>query len=41
VSDKTDQTEETPSGDQRPGVSIIILAAVLAALGAFFVRRAL
>lgn len=41
VSDETQQDAETPPSDDRHGVTYVILAAVLVALGAFFVRRAL
>lgn len=41
MSNETQHDAETPPADDRHGVTFVILAAVLVALGAFFVRRAL
>lgn len=41
MSDETKNDAETPPADDRHGVTYVILGAVLVALGAFFVRRAL
>lgn len=41
VGDETKEQADTPPADDRNGVTIVILGAVLLALGAFFVRRVL
>jgi len=41
VSDDTEQQAETPTPEQQHTVQLVILAAVLAALAVFFVRRLL
>lgn len=41
MSDEPQHDTETPPADDRRGVTIVILGAVLVALGVFFVRRAL
>jgi len=41
VSNETQQPADEPPADNGKGVSIVILGAVLVALGVFFVRRAL
>ncbi|HSC30400.1 MAG TPA: LPXTG cell wall anchor domain-containing protein [Casimicrobiaceae bacterium] len=41
VSDETEQQADPPATGERNGVQVVILAAVLIALGVFFVRRAL
>ncbi|HEX5180242.1 MAG TPA: hypothetical protein VFW04_12990 [Gemmatimonadaceae bacterium] len=41
VSDETEQQADPPAAGERNGVQVVILAAVLIALGVFFVRRAL
>ncbi|HTL94459.1 MAG TPA: LPXTG cell wall anchor domain-containing protein [Gemmatimonadaceae bacterium] len=41
MSNETQHQADEPPAEDRNGVTIVILGAVLLALGAFFVRRAL
>lgn len=41
MSDEPQHDNEAPKAEDRNGATIVILAAVLLALGAFFVRRAM
>jgi hypothetical protein len=41
VSNETQHQTDEPPAEERNGVNIVILGAVLVALGVFFVRRAL